>query len=136
MANLILDLSDNFLFNQEKGVRSYKYRDIGTDNIRLKYELEKNGQIKYSISDLNTSNFDDVAVKAALNNIFKYRPGQRILQPMFGNEIYQYLYEPMNKYTASKIVRTIRQMIERWEPRVEIIDIPCTRCIGLAEYII
>jgi uncharacterized protein Veg len=43
MANLILDLSDNFLFNQEEGVRSYKYRDIGTDNIRLKYELEKNG---------------------------------------------------------------------------------------------
>lgn len=130
MANLILDLSDNFLFNQEEGVRSYKYRDIGTDNIRLKYGLEKNGQIKYSISDLNTSNFDDVAIKAALNNIFQYRPGQRILQPMFGNEIYKYLYMPMNKYTAANIVRTIRQMIEQWEPRVEIIDIPCTRYLG------
>jgi hypothetical protein len=30
---------------------------------------------------------------------------------MFGNEIYQYLYMPMNKYTAANIVRTIRQMI-------------------------
>lgn len=32
------------------------------------------GSIKYKVSDLNTSNFDDVAVKAALNNIFQYRP--------------------------------------------------------------
>jgi uncharacterized protein Veg len=37
MANLTLDLSNNFLFTQEEGVRSYTYRDIGTDNIRLKY---------------------------------------------------------------------------------------------------
>lgn len=37
MANLVIDLSDNFLFNQESGVRSYKYKDIGTSNIRLSY---------------------------------------------------------------------------------------------------
>ena len=37
MANLDIDLSDNFLFNQETKMSSYKYRDIGTDNIRLKY---------------------------------------------------------------------------------------------------
>lgn len=74
MANLVIDLSDNFLFKQEEGIRSYKYKDIGTDNICLKYDLEKNGQIKLSVSDLNTSNLDDVAVKAALNNIFQYRP--------------------------------------------------------------
>jgi uncharacterized protein Veg len=43
MANLVIDLSDNFLFNQETKMSSYKYRDIGTDNIRLKYDLEKNG---------------------------------------------------------------------------------------------
>lgn len=33
---------------------------------------------------------------------------------MFGNEIYQYLYEPMNKHVANKIVRTIRSMITTW----------------------
>jgi uncharacterized protein Veg len=43
MANLVIDLSDNFLFKQEEGIRSYKYKDIGTDNIRLKYDLEKTG---------------------------------------------------------------------------------------------
>jgi hypothetical protein len=32
------------------------------------------GSVKYGISDLNTSNLDDVAVKAALNNLFSFRP--------------------------------------------------------------
>lgn len=38
--------------------------------------------------------------------------------------MYRYLYEPINKYTADKISRTIRQMVEKWEPRVQLIDIP------------
>lgn len=37
-----------------------------------------------------------------------------------------YLYESMNKYSGDKIVRTIRQMISRWEPRIEILDILVT----------
>jgi phage baseplate assembly protein W len=28
------------------------------------------------------------------------------------------LYEPLNKYSAEKIVKTIKQMIETWEPRI------------------
>ena len=38
--------------------------------------------------------------------------------------MYRYLYEPINKYTADKICRTIRQMVENWEPRIQLIDIP------------
>ena len=30
----------------------------------------------------------------------------------------------MNDMTANKIIKTISQMIDRWEPRISIIDIP------------
>ena len=30
----------------------------------------------------------------------------------------------MNDMTANKIIKTIYQMIDRWEPRISIIDIP------------
>lgn len=76
------------------------------------------------INTINTANYDHNCIKTALNNIFNFRLGEEILEPMFGNDLYRYLYEPMNKYTADKINRTIRQMIEDWEPRIEIVDLP------------
>jgi phage baseplate assembly protein W len=66
------------------------------------------------------------AISISLNNIFKLRPGELILEPSFGNELYRFLYEPMNKYTVDKIVKTIKQMIEKWEPRIIVIDVPIT----------
>lgn len=32
----------------------------------------------------------------------------------------------MNKYTVDKIVKTIKQMLEKWEPRIIVIDVPIT----------
>ena len=102
---------------------------FGTDNFRLvpngwNPEIESNEYILY---DSNTSNFDKTAVKTALNNLFNFRLGEAILEPMYGNNLYMYLYETMNKYTAEKISRALRQMIETWEPRIEIdnLDIKC-----------
>lgn len=58
------------------------------------------GTIKlYSI---NTSNYDADCIKTSLTNLFNYRLGQEVLEPEYGNDLYRYLYEPMNKYTARK----------------------------------
>ena len=45
---------------------------------------------------------------------------------MYGNDLYRFLYEPANKYTTDKIIKTIISMIETWEPRISITDIPVT----------
>lgn len=58
------------------------------------------GEVK--VNAVNTSNYDLNCVKSALTNLFNFRWGQEILEPMYGNDIYRYLYEPMNKYTARK----------------------------------
>lgn len=102
----------------------------GTNNFHLIYPEDPLSIISNGTSvklyDINTSNYDENAITAALNNLFLYRPGQAILEPEFGNTLYMYLYDTMNKYTGDKIVRTIRQMISRWEPRIEILDIQVT----------
>mgnify|MGYP003571242717 CR=1 FL=1 len=129
MANLSFDFSNNAVFNRDKDTKTYIYRDIGTENFQLVRRPTENFSDKQTLKlySVNTSNFDEQAVKSALNNIFKFRLGEEILEPMFGNDLYRYLYEPMNKYTAEKISKTIRQMIGAWEPRINIIDIPITR---------
>ena len=44
--------------------------------------------------------------------------GQRILDPNYGNQLYQFLYEEINEYTADKIGKTLRSMISKYEPRI------------------
>lgn len=122
MANISLDYSANLVFrNGDDSFRKYTYRDIGTSNIR-EYKDPKTKQNK--INDVDTSNYDETAIKQSLINLFIFRPGEQILQPEFGNELYRYLYEPFMSFTTDKIVRTIKQMVERWEPRIQITDIP------------
>ena len=136
MANLSFDFSNNVLFKRDKDTKTYIYRDIGTENFQLVRTPSKalSDPETVKLYSINTSNFDKRAVESALNNIFRFRMGEEILEPMFGNDLYRYLYEPMNKYTAEKISRTIKQMIGTWEPRISIIDIPIvgiedTRCV-------
>ena len=129
MANLTFDFSNNAVFKRDKDTKTYIYRDIGTDNFRLtRTYTDESGAFdsieRKHLCTLNTSHINGDCIKNALNNIFSFNRGEMILEPMFGNTLYRYLYEPMNKYTADKISRTIRQMVEDWEPRIKIIDIP------------
>ena len=61
------------------------------------------------------------AVKQSLNNIFTWRKGQRILNPAFGNIIYEYLYEPINGLTTKNLRAGILQMLSV-EPRINVIS--------------
>lgn len=61
------------------------------------------------------------AVKQSLNNIFTWRKGQRILNPAFGNIIYEYLYEPINGLTTKNLRAGILKMLSV-EPRINVIS--------------
>lgn len=118
------------LFLNAIKIRNHIYIKIfGTDKFQLvKRYTDENGAFdgieREYLYTLNTSNINSDCIKASLKNIFNFKRGEMILEPMFGNDLYRYLYEPMNKYTADKITRTIKQMIEDWEPRIKILDIP------------
>ena len=91
MANISFDYSANLVFNKgEDSFRKYTYRDIGTENIRS-YKDPITKQTK--IVDIDTSNYDEAAIKQSLKNLFNFRPGEEILQPEFGNELYRYFYK-------------------------------------------
>ena len=122
MANVSFDFSANSVFRKgDDSFRKYTYRDLGTQNIRS-YKDKTTSQLK--IIDIDTSNYDDSAIKSSLRNLFNFKPGEEILQPEFGNELYRYLYEPVMDFTTDKIVRTLKDMLERWEPRIQVLDIP------------
>lgn len=80
MANVALDFSLNNLFKNQTGVKTYKYKDIGTSNFMLIRDDYNNTT---TFSDRDTSNVDMAAIKASLTNLFSFRLGQEILEPLY-----------------------------------------------------
>lgn len=85
---------------------------------------------KYMFKDVNTttigatkSDYDLSAIKNSIRNIFSWRPGERILNPEFGNTLYEYLYAPINGILYENVKANLIKMINTYEPRVRIDNI-------------
>jgi phage baseplate assembly protein W len=65
------------------------------------------------------------AIKEAINNIFTWLPGQRILSPTFGNLLYKFLSEQISDVTSKNIQGAISKMFE-WEPRTQLKSVNVT----------
>lgn len=63
------------------------------------------------------------AVKNSLRNIFQTFQGSRRMLPEFALNIYQLLFEPIDKYTGQLIAERFIDAIEVWDDRIEIDNI-------------
>lgn len=129
----------NFDFSTEQilhpngsNITPFVYKDIGTANIRY-YEDPITEQAH--IDDRGSSNIDANAIKASLTNILNFRNGERILDPEFGiGQVYQMLYTPFDKHTTQKMIQIIKNVISRYEPRIDVIEIPTSYNEDKLEY--
>ena len=122
MANITFDFSNETIVHPQGSATSFVYKDLGTGN--LKYKIDRLTQ-KESVEDINSANLDKAAVRSSLNNILNFRTGDKILDPEFGiGKVYEMLYAPFDKYTAQKMIKTLREIIGTYEPRIQITSMP------------
>jgi phage baseplate assembly protein W len=50
-------------------------------------------------------------------------PGERPMRPEFGCGIHNYIFETVDAYTMARLEQEIRIALDRWEPRVEVLDV-------------
>lgn len=63
------------------------------------------------------------AVQSSIHHIFTWTPGERIINPEFGNRLKVYLYEGITDYNVEQIKSEIRSCVSKWEPRAHILEI-------------
>lgn len=97
------------------------YRDLLLD-LKVNYTQNKQLEKKREIKDLQRSE-DIGAVKNSLFNLFTTMPGQKILNPIFGLNLTQYLFVPISVTQARIIGEAIYTGIRKFEPRVLIRNI-------------
>jgi phage baseplate assembly protein W len=65
----------------------------------------------------------DECVYQALMMLLTTSPGERLMRPDYGCRLRRLLFAPNDHTTAGLAIHYVRQAIERWEPRVEILEL-------------
>lgn len=112
-----------------KSDKGYTYNDLHLDFSPVYYdppygsytqhdELLKNPEIVDIVAD-----YDLGAIRNSFKNLFLTIPGQKLLNPLFGLNLVQYLFEPCDEDMANLIGNEIVNGITTFEPRVSLIKV-------------
>jgi len=81
---------------------------------------------KHPVTDDLVVTKDEAAIKQAIVSLLLTDPGERLFQPELGSGLRSFLFEPLDSATAALINASVRDTLDRYEPRIDIIDITTT----------
>ena len=94
-------------------VRAIRFAGAGAD---------ENGLIITNTGAVSTVSGDG-AIRQAIILLLGTVPGERLMRPQYGSYLHRLLFAPNDHTTAGLAIHYVRAAIERWEPRVEILDL-------------
>lgn len=65
---------------------------------------------------------DEYAINNSLYNLFSCPIGSRGFNPEYGTRLWHLLFDPCDTITANKIENALLQSIDRWEPRIKLLQ--------------
>jgi phage baseplate assembly protein W len=68
-------------------------------------------------------------VRQAILLLLSTRPGERVMRPDYGCDVYQLIFAPNDDTTAALAIYYVRRALERWEPRIEIVKLDANRAV-------
>lgn len=92
-------------------------------NFTIKISKNRKNDLNQTYVDLNITdlygknNVDKNAIKGSIHNLLTFKRGDRVLNPDFGNPLYDVLFETINSNTISSIKDMVKNMFIH-EPRV------------------
>jgi hypothetical protein len=102
--------------------RSYSYADLHLDISLDAKTPDKPVGSSNNKQDLKID-YDEKAIYNSISNIFNTKKGQKILNPLFGLDIEQYLFENISKENGATIGTTIYEELALYEPRIIVNDV-------------
>jgi len=121
-------------FNRLPKARKNTYIDLEVD---LEIDYTKTNPL-YNIKEQKdiVADYDLNAIKNSIYNIFTTMPGQKILNPIFGLNLLQFLFTGISTANARLLGDTILQGLTRFEPRLTVDNINITTNTDEQQYII
>jgi hypothetical protein len=70
---------------------------------------------------------DHLSVRQAILLLLTTRPGERVMRPEYGCHLGRVVFSPNDNTTAGLAMHYVRQALERWEPRIDILRLDAGR---------
>lgn len=67
--------------------------------------------------------YDISAIKQAIKNIIYTNLGEKPFYPEWGSQIHRILFEPIDEFSKTVLIRIVTEAIQNSEPRVEVEEI-------------
>tara|TARA_R100000353_G_scaffold172814_1_gene138464 strand:- start:494 stop:970 length:477 start_codon:yes stop_codon:yes gene_type:complete len=131
MAEINLDI-----LRQPTGDRDVTqiYTDLRLD-LKLEFtrnsQLEKENEVRDIVADNNVN-----AIRNAFISLLTTSPGDKILNPKFGINFGDMLFLPVTEIRADSIGKRIIETVEKFEPRIKLINLFIVPVIEKQEYIV
>ena len=74
---------------------------------------------------LAVARYED-SIKQAIRIILFTAKGERVMRPTFGCDLYQLVFAPNDATTRGMAEHYVREALEIWEPRIEILQVKAT----------
>jgi uncharacterized protein len=65
-------------------------------------------------------------IEESIRLVLSTAPGERPMRPDFGCAIHDLVFAPVNEETAGRIQHEVYLSLDRWEPRIEVVDVEVT----------
>jgi phage baseplate assembly protein W len=82
------------------------------------------------------ADYDAAAIKNSIYSLFNTLPGQSLLNPLYGLDLTQYLFDPVSETNARNIGNAIVNGLSLYEPRVTVSNVNITLNISEQTYYI
>ncbi len=69
----------------------------------------------------------DDAIRQAVLLLLSTVPGERVMRPHYGCPLDRLVFAPNDATTAGLAIHYVRQAVQRWEPRVEVMRVDAKR---------
>lgn len=66
------------------------------------------------------------SVRQAILLLLSTRPGERVMRPSYGCNLHRLVFSSNDDTTAGLAIHYVRQALERWEPRIDVLDLDAT----------
>jgi Bacteriophage baseplate protein W len=66
---------------------------------------------------------DETDVEQAIQLILSTAPGERPMRPEFGCGVHDFVFDTIDAATVARMETEIRSALDRWEPRVEVMEL-------------
>jgi phage baseplate assembly protein W len=67
------------------------------------------------------------SVRQAILMLLSTVPGERVMRSHYGCDLFRLVFSPNDDTTAGLAMHYVRQAIDRWEPRIEIVHLNASR---------